>query len=319
MKSSRSSKALTKGNAQALTKQTKRQALKLGADVACIAPVERFVDPPPFDEENIHVYPHTGYEPTELLPGARSVIALGIGQLTGVLESTVNDAKTTYPFGNFGYWFLNHRLDQISFDLSGWLEERGWPSLPLGEFSSSRFSEKAQREPDYKAALHGVFSIKRAAVLAGIGRKSKSTLVANPRYGTQIRLGCVITTAPLKEDPLLEGSPCPPDCRICVEVCPTRSVLPDGRVDHIKCYSDVGRRARTLTEARRLAMEVYPPEKADTEVLQVKSDSYAVNHVGNRLCRVVCMTFCPLGEVKSKNVMARINDWKENGPRLDLE
>lgn len=301
-----------------LTQEIKQTGLKLGANLVGIAGVERFADPRPFDDEKFPQYPATGYGPTELLPGAKSVITLAIGQLTGLMESSVTGTKSTYPFGNFGYWFLNHRLDQISYDLSRLLEERGWPSLPLGEFSSSRFSEKAQREPDYKAALHGVFSVKRAAVLAGIGRKSKSTLVANPRYGTRIRLGCLITTAPLREDPLLEGSPCPPDCTICVDVCPTQSVLPDGRVDHIKCYSDVGRRARTLAGARRHAIETYPPENGDNEAVQVQSDAMTVNNVGNRLCRVACMVFCPLGEVKSKNVMARINDWKKNGPRLDL-
>ena len=308
----------TAKDVKALTDCVKQKALQLSADVVGVAGVERFETPPPFDEEKVSPYPPTGCAPAELLPGARSVISLGLGQLMGVMESSSCHAKTTYTFGNYGYWLLNHRLDQISFDLARWLEEKGWPSLPLGEFSSCRFSEKAQREPDYKAALHGVFSVKRAAVLAGIGRKSKTTLVANPTFGTKIRLGCVITTAPLEEDTLLEDSPCPPNCKICVEVCPTGSVLPDGRVDHIRCYADVGRRGRTMTEARRNAIEAYPLEQTDNEYAQVRSDMLSVNNVGNRLFRVACMVFCPLGQRKSSSLLARVNDWKKSGFSPDL-
>jgi len=301
-----------------LTDEVKQKALQLGADVVGVAGVGRFETPSPFDEEKVPPYPPTGYAPAELLPGARSVISLGLGQLMGVMESSPGDARTTYTFGNFGYWFLNHRLDQISYDLCRWLEQRGWSSLPLGDLGSARYNEPGQREHEYLAPLHGVFSLKRAAVLAGVGRKTKATLVANPVLGTKIRLGCLITTAPLQEDLLLEDTPCPPGCKVCVEVCPTGAVLPDGRVDHIRCFSDVGRRGRTMAEARRKAIEAYPPEHADDEYSQVRSDMLGVNNVGNRLCRVACMVFCPLGERKSSSLLGRINDWKKNGPRLDL-
>ena len=125
---------------KALSRQIKQQAIELGADVVGIAPIERWETPPPFDTDKVRVYPQSGYKPTDLMPTARSVIVLGMGQLTSVIESNLSDAKTTYPYGNFGYVHPNRTLNAVCFELARWLEKRSCRTLPLGPIIGARFN-----------------------------------------------------------------------------------------------------------------------------------------------------------------------------------
>jgi len=104
-------------------------------------------------------------------------VVLAVRQLTGVVESAVADAETTYAFGNFGYVHLNRLMNDMTYRLARWLEVRGWSSLPLGGALAARRSTAAP-DRDRCAPLYGVFSVKRAAVLAGLGRRARNGLVA---------------------------------------------------------------------------------------------------------------------------------------------
>lgn len=94
-------------------------ALELGADVAGVAPVERF------SAEGAGSYLPTGYLPTELLPGARSVIVVAARVLDGVLASALEPLDTTFAYGTFGYVHVNRRLGAITYDLASRLEQLG--------------------------------------------------------------------------------------------------------------------------------------------------------------------------------------------------
>ena len=139
--------------------------------------------------------------------------------------------------------------------------------------------------------LHGIFSLKRAAVLAGVGRRARSGLVATRQHGTRVRLGTVITTARLEGSPLVDDV-CPPDCRRCVDACPTGAIGSDGIVNHVKCYSDKGRRGRTEAESLDEMSRVYPLRGAVAGYLP--NEHAAIDGFGNRMCRVACVAVCPL-------------------------
>lgn len=306
----------SKSGSETLTYQVKRKATELGADIVGVAPVERFEIPPPVGEEKIHDYTSTSHGLTEMLPGARSVIVIGLRQLTGVMEANVSDVETTYPFGNFGYVHLNRTLNTITYELALWLEERTWTTLPLGAAPAARFDYRIYRSGETTTPLRGIFRVKRAAVLAGVGRIAKSELLATQRYGTKGRLGALITTAALAGDPMLEGSPCPPNCRICVDVCPTRAISPEGRVNHVKCYSDCGRRGVTVREVIDRMMKDFPSSEPGADYLA--SDHSAIDGFGSRRCRVACMALCPLGENPSRELLRRSKGWEKKHPKVHL-
>ena len=303
-------------NSKALTRQVRQRAMELGADVVGVAPVESWGIPPPSDVERVPVYPPTGYGPTELMPSGRSVIVLGIGQLAGVIESNVTDAETTYAFGNYGYVHLNRALNSICFDLARWLEARGCRTLPLGPSMGGRYNHKADQDEHMIAPLYGVFSLKRAAVLAGVGRKAKNGLVANPVLGVKIRLACLITAAPLESDPLLPGDPCPPSCTICMEVCSTRAITRDGRVNHYRCFADCGRRGETWEGIKGQMKQGYLPDLPGTDF--TPQDRFAIDGAGNRLCKVACLALCPLGENQPADILRRAKDWETANPKVEL-
>ncbi len=304
-------------NCEALTRQVKQRAIELGADVVGVAPVERWETPPPADTERVPDYLPTGYGPTELMPTGRSVIVLGLGQLAGVIESDVSDAKTTYAFGNYGYVHLNRTLNSICVDLARWLEARSSRTLPLGPSMGGRYNHKADEDESVIAPLYGVFSLKRAAVLAGVGRKAKNGLVANPVLGVRMRLACLITAAPLESDPLLEGDPCPPDCTICMKACPTSAITLDGRVNHYKCSSDCGRKGGTWEEIKRQLKQRYPIDLPGTDF--TSEDRFAIDGAGNRLCKVACLALCPLGESRPLlDVLRRAKGWETANPKVEL-
>ena len=267
-------------------------AIELGADIAGVAPVERFIGGGAASVDSAGSYLPTGYAPEELLPGARSVVVVAVRVLDGVLASSLEPIETTYAYGTFGYVHLNRRLGAISYDLASHLESLGWPSLPLGACGVSRLDRPAYEDGRTVGPLQSIFSLKRAAVLAGVGWRSRSGLVATARCGTRVRLGAVITTAPLSGSPMLEGAPCPPGCRLCLQACPMGAIGSDGIVNHVKCYSDMGRRGRTEAESLEEMSTAYPARGATEGYLPYEHS--AIDGFGNRVCRSVCMAVCPL-------------------------
>ena len=64
------------------------------------------------------------------------------------------------------------------------------------------------------------WSQRHAAVAAGLGELGLNNMFICPEYGIRVRLGSVITDAPLAPDPLEKiGETCT-QCGACVEACP---------------------------------------------------------------------------------------------------
>ncbi|MEE9199330.1 MAG: hypothetical protein V3U26_05980 [Dehalococcoidia bacterium] len=299
-----------------MTEKLKETAHSLGADLVAVAPAERWNTPPPFDTANIRVYPHSGYLPSELMPSTRSIVVVAVKHLDGVIDTITTDCKTTAVQGNFGYVFLNRRLNEITFGLARRLEELGHRSVPLGSVGQSRYNQAVEENPDILSAGYGIFSLKRAAVLAGLGRKARNGLVASLELGVRMRLGALLTAAELEGDPLLEGDPCPAGCAICMKVCPTQAISLDGRVSHLRCFSDAGRRGVHYEEIKANFRAQYP---ADLPGVDYAQDEYWGNEgTGNRICKVACFAFCPLGKRNSPDILGRVKRFEREGPKVEL-
>lgn len=301
-----------------LAADVKSKAAELGADLARAGNVERWLGDGGFDPAKVHVYPHSGYLPTELLPSARSCIMVAVRVLDGVLDSTTTACKTTTVQGNFGYVHLNRELHKITYGLAKWLEEaKGYRSVPLGYNIGARYDHRADHDDTIVGPAYGVFSMKRAAVLAGLGRKARNGLVASPELGTRMRLGGIITAAPMASDPLLEGEACPPQCDLCVRVCPTKALGRAGRVDHLRCFSDVGWRGTRYAELREDFKKRYPIDEPPADYME--NDLLAIDGGDNRLCKIACVAFCPLGERRMPDVVRRVKDFASVVPAVELK
>ena len=299
-----------------LKDRLKQWACELGADRVGVSSIERWNDPPPFDAARINVYPHSGYLPTDLMPSALSVVVVAVRILDGVADAMTSPWRTTGVQGNFGYVHLNRLLNDITFGLARWLENLGYRTMPLGYNIGSRYNHKADEDPTIIGPAYGLFSLKRAAVLAGLGRKARNSLIASPELGTRMRLGAVLTAAELEESPLLEGDPCPSGCHVCARVCPGEAISRDGRVSHLRCFSDAGSRGTSFAKIKEEFKKRYPPDLPGVDY--ITNDFLAIDGKGNRYCRTACMAMCPLGEHKIPDVVRRAKNFHNVVPKAAL-
>jgi epoxyqueuosine reductase len=249
-------------DAMDLTVELKAMAKAHGASLVGVAPVERFEGAP------------TGQHPTDLLPGARTVVSFGIRLLDRVLEwPELLQGSPSFPetmrkdvlhklfYRRSGYDIVNDHLNTVALLLANHLEDSGFPSL----FFPATYGGVVETMPN----LPGMFSQRHAAVRAGLGEFGLNNVVVTERYGPRIRFNAVLTTAPLTPSPLVATKACLGNaCNICVDECPARafSLLPGA------------------SEAR---VWLDPVSRTDWETCRVKREPLA--------CAGRCLRVCPVG------------------------
>jgi len=183
-----------------------------------------------------------GHRPTDLLPGAKSVIVMAVRLSQGAVqaifrayEDGLRHAQCIY--GTHGYALTpNLHLKFAAYRMARFLEKKGYITTPL---------------PSGPGAGGAPFSHRHAAVAAGLGEFGWLSIVVTPDCGPRVRLVSVITRAELEPDPMYQGPKlCDPTrCDVCVKICPTnaisekesKSVVMGGRtfeygkVDFAKC------------------------------------------------------------------------------------
>lgn len=90
------------------------------------------------------------------------------------------------------------------------------------------------RRHGWEAEMHGsptpaTFTLIPAAIAAGLGELGKHGSMIHPRYGSNFRLGAVLTDLPLAPDaPLTFGADmfCQ-SCRVCEQACPPQALSPE--------------------------------------------------------------------------------------------
>jgi ferredoxin len=191
-----------------LTKDLKKHAEHLGADLTGIAPVERFKHAP------------FGARPTDLLPGARYVFVFGIWH--GDTNLDVWDMSHN-PYG----FLLTHNnilLNLIASRLSVFVEKRGHRALVFPVTALHARTEYDLTEGFCQGARVSDFSHRHAAVAAGLGEFGWSSMLLTPEYGPRVRVNSVITDAPLESDEMYRGSKLCTDCQMCVDTCPMNAI-----------------------------------------------------------------------------------------------
>ncbi len=76
-----------------------------------------------------------------------------------------------------------------------------------------------------------------AAVRAGVGEIGRNTFFCAPGIGTFVLIHTFIVDAELEYDSPATGMHCPPDCRLCIEACPTGAITADFRLNPRRCLT----------------------------------------------------------------------------------
>jgi epoxyqueuosine reductase len=289
-----------------LTKRVKDLAYSNDIDYVGIAPVGRFENAP------------EGHRPGDLLPGAESVISMGIRvslgpQLTQrmALASQRKLRHVSFSYRWFGYGLLNmYFLDRAAFLLNRLLEEEGYVSVPI----------VASGVEDTRLVM-AAFSNRHAAVAAGLGEFGWNGICSTPDVGPRARFVSVITTAKLAPDPMYSGPKlCDPEkCKkfgqgqpLCIALCPincfshdkTDEVIIGGKrfeyawMDHMMCGKTVGIGLHPLVLGPK---EMVIPKKIDFDTsvkLRAKTPPKitleTVVYGRGHFCGL-CMLRCPIG------------------------
>jgi len=177
-------------------KKIKSVALKLGADICGVAPVDRFSSAP------------KGFHPKDVYSGCQSVLVFAKKLPT---ESLFATSCIPYTYINR---LITEEVDALTLSLSRKLETLGFMNVPIPSDDPSEYWE-----PD-RSYARGILSLRHAGKLAGLGVLGKNTLLINDKFGNVIQLGALLLNSKLEGDPIALYEACKEDCQLCIRSCP---------------------------------------------------------------------------------------------------
>lgn len=282
-----------------LTAKVKARALEAGADAVGVAPIERFQGAP------------LGYKPTDLLPGAKSVVAFVVHQLAGYC-----DTGPIASYFHFGYAFKNLYLARISWEIARVLDDHGFWALPYcreGQTTAEiewrnpnpyleRFKKKGKPGPRKAfVSMRGDICLRHAAEAAGLGQIPISGVFMTPKYGPRVRIGVCLTTAELEPDPLITEELCD-NCLNCVKACPANAITEKGpeEFDSVACLIAITGVDSSWEDMLQFTSQVF----GEWDWIQkLRYDARNVTYSFFRpigICGSACLNACPVGRRKMK-------------------
>ncbi|MDD2708960.1 MAG: hypothetical protein PHV34_13320 [Verrucomicrobiae bacterium] len=184
--------------------QIKSEAVTRGADLAGIASVNRWEHAP------------IELSPQGIMPNAKSAIVVAVNLTDAGTEfaSLVDPQNAGLGEVTGLAW---RRLDHITYRLAKCLERAGHQAIPI--VCTSLWRYRSYKGIDRDNVFLPDISHIHAGAAAGLGEIGYSGLLITPEYGPRVRLGTVITDAPLTPDPLYDGPPLCDRCKMCVKAC----------------------------------------------------------------------------------------------------
>jgi epoxyqueuosine reductase QueG len=275
-----------------LTDKVKSLALSSGMDYVGIATVERFNKAP------------KGWRPTDLMKSCKSIISVGVKIGEGVKQANRQafdgHRNCIYIYQMFGYVFLNNKLNSAVYDLSRFLEKKGYISIPI-----------PASDPSDPYELKGVFSHRHAAVAAGIGELGWNGLLVTPNSGPRVRLATLLTSAELDPDSMYTGKKlCNKEkCGVCISVCPVDAISKNenvkleiggrtfehAKLNKIKCRYGIHGLTEKALGRRDIKMPRNPRPEDFLKALRQESPWQSMERVGSMCGR--CMINCPIPKI----------------------
>jgi len=187
-----------------LTESLRAAALDEGASLLGFAPVERYETLPR----------QCGPRPTDVFPGAKSVIALAVQMPDACMErACFHDYND--PEGGHVNVIASLRINLVAARLTRMLQAQGATAFPVSATIVWRYRPYKQ----YPTPFIGDISHRHMAAGAGLGEFGWNGLLMTKEYGPRVRLGTVITDAELSPTPLYDGPPLCDRCMRCVREC----------------------------------------------------------------------------------------------------
>lgn len=167
------------------------------------------------------------FYPQSIYPEARSVIVIGLPISLPVLETSPS------IYYHELYVTVNNLLDQYTYRLANFLNERGYPSLFVPRDGYSGIKALLKNPVTF-------FSHRHAAFLAGLGTFGVNNMLLTPEYGPRVRFGSVFTSAEIPFGSRQEKDLCT-RCMRCMTMCPVSAIdnesYPHGLTDKKTCAS----------------------------------------------------------------------------------
>ena len=206
----------------ALTSELFEYARSIGAQLLGVAHADNFEETEPAKRPKAH------------LKHARAVFVF-----TCRIPFAAATAHTSLAYLQAGYYGLESYINKISHRCSIWLEDRGHMAAGSPAGRDITGLKVMQRGPEPKIELLSSFDLRLAAVKAGIGQIGVNNNLITAQHGSRLRIGAVITSAPLVcNEPLAYGV-VPEFCKKCgfrcVKSCPAKALSGTGAVDHYRC------------------------------------------------------------------------------------
>lgn len=175
-------------------------ASTLGADACGIANIERFSNAP------------KGFNPAEVYDKCKSVIVF-----LKQMPSEAIMANNPVPYTHTAY-LIYSELDRIGLNLCRQLDKIGISAVPVPTDTPYLYWD-AKRTHGM-----GIISLRHAGYLAGLGFLGRNTLLINSNFGNMIYIGAVLANASLEPSPLVDNVGCPPNCKVCLDSCPSKAL-----------------------------------------------------------------------------------------------
>ena len=216
-------------NKKELTKIVKNKAIELNFDLCNITSSETFAEDRKIAIERIQAGKMAGLpwfnenrvirgtDPSDLLPGAKSIISLGINYYQE--RKPKSDNKTlgkvaVYAWGKDYHRVVKKRMKLLVDNIS----------IVLGTNFKSRWYID-----------DGPMLDRAVARRSGIGWIGKNTNLLSPQLGSWLFLGQIITDLELDTDVPLKKH-CG-NCTRCIEECPTKAITSPYTIDNSRCIS----------------------------------------------------------------------------------
>lgn len=253
-----------------LTGRLKTLAMENGATLAGVAAVESIPSSVP------------PLPPSKVMASARTVFVFAVPMLRGSIESpslhtAMNSTNAIYREEDI----LSHRLGLL-------IEDSGYRAALVSAASPIEMSNETK-------GLLGDISLRHAAVAAGLGHIGTNRLLLTPKYGPRVRLGAVVTDAPLTPDSPLKYNPCD-DCGLCVKACPAGALHTHTFKDAVKC---LGKQQAWGMAANLRFMEkllAAPPEQQKQMLRDPEYwNLYQAQSITLLYTCYACLNSCPVG------------------------